>query len=313
MSSLKKANARKAQAHERQIAKLFNERFPIASNQLGHDSPAVRLAGVHALASLADNALTPGLRQMVINVMCAYLRMPYTPDPGDDGAADKRLLFAGLREVRHTIIRIIASHLRDGAAVSWRDHIFDLSGVVFDGGDFSAVEFSKCVIDFRHATFSGGTVDFRHATFSGNMVLFNSAVFSGGTVDFRGAEFSDGTIDFFGSVFYGGRLDFRHAMFSGGKVDFGCAVLYDGTIDFFGSVFSGGRVNFSGTEFYDGTVDLRHATFAGGTVWFRNAREWWRTPTMRESVPAGVLLPVRQQEAIEPEGGVIGTVQGGGL
>ncbi|GII05322.1 hypothetical protein Pta02_73300 [Planobispora takensis] len=81
----------------------------------------------------------------------AYLRMPYRPDPGDDGDADERLLFAGLREVRHTIIRIITSHLRDDAAVSWQGYDFDFTGVVFDGADFT------------HTVFSGSTVSFGDA------------------------------------------------------------------------------------------------------------------------------------------------------
>ncbi|GAA3442764.1 hypothetical protein Pve01_20340 [Planomonospora venezuelensis] len=43
------------------------------------------------------------------------------------------------------------------------------------------------------------------------------------------------------------------------------------------------------------------AEFSGGAVCLRNAREWWRTPTMRDSVPAGALLPARQQEETQPE------------
>ncbi|MFG1752035.1 hypothetical protein [Streptosporangium sandarakinum] len=68
--------------------------------------------------------------------------MPYAPDPGDPA---ERLAFAGLREARHTIIRLIGAHLREDAATSWQGHDFDFTGVVFGGGDFS------------RATFSGGT------------------------------------------------------------------------------------------------------------------------------------------------------------
>jgi pentapeptide repeat protein len=75
--------------------------------------------------------------------------------------------------VRHTVIRVIAAHLREDAVVSWQGLNFDFTGVVFDGGDFHG------------AQFSGGTVSFRGAHFSGVVVDFSDAEFSGGTVDFR--------------------------------------------------------------------------------------------------------------------------------
>jgi hypothetical protein len=36
--------------------------------------------------------------------------------------------------IRHTVIRVITAHLRNGAAVSWQGLNFDFTGVVFDGG-----------------------------------------------------------------------------------------------------------------------------------------------------------------------------------
>lgn len=42
-------------AEDRENTKLFNERFGAASAQLGHEKAAVRLAGVYALAGLADD------------------------------------------------------------------------------------------------------------------------------------------------------------------------------------------------------------------------------------------------------------------
>ncbi|MEO3811420.1 hypothetical protein ABGB17_20705 [Sphaerisporangium sp. B11E5] len=77
-------NLRARQAARRDDTKLFNERFTTATGQLGNDSAAVRLAGVHALAALADD--WAGGRQMCIDVMCAYLRLPQRPEPGPGGA-----------------------------------------------------------------------------------------------------------------------------------------------------------------------------------------------------------------------------------
>ncbi|MBB4930678.1 hypothetical protein F4561_001498 [Lipingzhangella halophila] len=76
------ADRRAEQAEEREGTRLFTERFTTAAAQLGDEQPAVRLAGVHALAHLADDAPSRDLRQMVIDVLCAYLRMPYEAAPG---------------------------------------------------------------------------------------------------------------------------------------------------------------------------------------------------------------------------------------
>ncbi|AEM88565.1 hypothetical protein [Streptomyces violaceusniger] len=69
-----------AGAH-REATQLHTERFGQAVEQLGSDSPAVRLGGVHALAGLADDALDDSLRQTCIDVLCAYLQLPSRPTP----------------------------------------------------------------------------------------------------------------------------------------------------------------------------------------------------------------------------------------
>ena len=71
-----------ARTEERETARLFNERFATAAGQLGDDRSAVRLAGVYAMAGLADDWAEQ--RQVCVNVLCAFLRMPYEPDPGGD-------------------------------------------------------------------------------------------------------------------------------------------------------------------------------------------------------------------------------------
>ena len=68
--------------HDR--TRVFNERFTAIAAQLGDAQPAVRLAGVHAMAGLADDWKQN--RQTCVDVLCAYLRLPYDPDPGDDAA-----------------------------------------------------------------------------------------------------------------------------------------------------------------------------------------------------------------------------------
>ncbi|WP_148757641.1 hypothetical protein [Actinomadura decatromicini] len=68
----------------REDTKLHSDRFTAAVAQLGDASPAVQLGGVHALAGLADDAPTRQLRQTCSDLLCAYLRLPYGPDPGDN-------------------------------------------------------------------------------------------------------------------------------------------------------------------------------------------------------------------------------------
>jgi Pentapeptide repeats (9 copies) len=165
-----------------QRTRTLNERFATAAEQLGSDQPAIQLAGVYAMAGLAGD--WEENRQTCVDVQCAYLRIPYEPDPGKDVHEPKQLTFQAIREVRHTVIRVITAHLREDAAVSWQGLNFDFTGAVFDGAYFD------------DAKFSGGTVDFDRAKFSGGTVRFRRAKFSGGTVDFSGAQFSGATVDF---------------------------------------------------------------------------------------------------------------------
>ncbi|MFC8661344.1 pentapeptide repeat-containing protein [Streptomyces sp. NPDC057199] len=273
-------------AHRADASQLA-DRYTTAAEQLGHDQAAVRLAGVYALARLADD--WEEQRQVCIDVLCAYLRIPYQPDPTQ---ADHK---AGEREVRWTIIRVIRSHLLDPTEpTTWCTYTLDFTDATFDGGDlshglflgtvdfggaqfsggtfrFSGADFSDGTVDFDSADFSGGTVDFRGADFSGGTVHFRGATFTGGTVDFSGATFTDGTVRFDGAEFSGGTVNFRDAEFSGDAVDFTIAEFSDGTVNFSGATFSGGTFRFDGATFSGGTVHFRDAEFCGGTVDFSRA------------------------------------------
>src|SRR3984957_10003206 len=226
-----------------QRTRTLNERFATAAGQLGSDQPAaVRLAGVYAMAGLADDwNFSKANQQTCVDVLCAYLRMPYEPDPGKE--SPEQLAFRSSREVRHTVIRVIAAHLQKDAAVSWHGLNLDFNGVVFDGGDFRGAEFSDSLAVFDNAEFSGGTVRFNRAKFSGDRVFFGGAKFSGGTVRFELAEFSGGTVSFRGAELSDGNLDFRRAKFTGSTVNFGNAKFSGGTVDFDCAKFSGGIVS----------------------------------------------------------------------
>ncbi|MFF1482637.1 pentapeptide repeat-containing protein [Streptomyces sp. NPDC058301] len=202
------------------------DRYTTAASQLGHDTPAVRLAGVYAMARLADE--WEEQRQVCIDVLCAYLRMPYETDP--ESAKYKE----GEREVRHTIIRVIRSHLQQPKArTSWSACMFDFTGATFDGGHLMGSHFLGGV-SFALAKFCGGSVTLSEARFSGPAVTFAGAEFSDGTVSFSGSQFSH--VFFLGAKFCGGTVLFRDAKVCGLTV-------------FDNAEFSGGTVSFDNVEF----------------------------------------------------------------
>jgi hypothetical protein len=189
-------------ALEHQRTQLFNERFATAADKLGHAEAATRLAGVYALAGLADDWISQ--RQTCIDVLCGYMRLPYQPRAGEPGFR------TGEREVRHSLIRIVRDHLRDNATASWQGYIFRFHRAIFDGGDLSHIRISGGYMSFYDAEFASGTVDFRGSRFSGGTVSFQEARFSAGSlIDFRAAIFSGGVVDFSQGVFSGGTLDLR--------------------------------------------------------------------------------------------------------
>jgi uncharacterized protein YjbI with pentapeptide repeats len=263
-------------------ARVFNERFTAIAAQLGEAQPAVRLAGVHAMAGLANDWTEN--RQTCVDVLCAYLRLPYDPDPGEDVATADRAAYLANREVRHTIIRLICTHLRPDSAASWQGLNLDFTGVVFDGGNFTGATFSDGIVrfdgasfasgqvDFGNAEFSGGTVSFHHANFSGAQVSFHHANFSAGTVDFDRAEFSGGEVFFGDAKFSGSTVSFGFANFSAATVGFDRAEFSGSTVSFGFAKFSGGRVGFGLARFSGGEVSFRSAGFSGGTVHFRFAK-----------------------------------------
>jgi hypothetical protein len=132
-------------AAERAEEESLLSRYRSASEQLDYRySAIVRLAGVYAMAHLADD--WPEQRQMCIDVLCAYLRMPIP----EDGAA-------GELQVRASIVRLIDAHVTDVKRrripneMSWSTMSFD-----FSGGHFQ--NFRMEVPVFRnHVTFAGAS------------------------------------------------------------------------------------------------------------------------------------------------------------
>ncbi|MEV7457540.1 pentapeptide repeat-containing protein [Pseudarthrobacter oxydans] len=243
-------------------------RYTTAAEQLGHEKPAVRLAGVYAMAALADDwhsAEEDEQRQICVDVLCAYLRMEYAPEP--EGAK------TGEKEVRLTVIKVIASHLRDPSITSsWCGMNLDFTGVVFDGGDFSSAKFIGGNVTFSNAKFIGGTVTFSNAQFTGGNVTFSNAKFDGGNVTFSNAKFDGGTVTFSNAQFTGGTVTFSNAKFTAGTVTFSAAIFAGGLVNFSRSVVGGGSIIFTDTQLIGGNVTFSNARFTGANVSFSRAK-----------------------------------------
>lgn len=149
-------------------AQQFADRYTKSAEQLGSDQAAIRLAGVYAMARLGDDWLEQ--RQTCIDVLCAYLRMPYQPPdrpehrPGED-------------QVRRTIVRVIAAHLRLSTTTpSWSTADLDLSGARLEDADFTGASFV-------------GFARFAGASFTG-IARFAGASFAS-VAGFEGVSFAD--------------------------------------------------------------------------------------------------------------------------
>jgi uncharacterized protein YjbI with pentapeptide repeats len=245
-------------------AEQLGQRYMTAAGQLGHEKSAVRLAGVYAMAQLADD--WDEQRQVCIDVLCAYLRMPYETDPASEKYRD------GEREVRYTIIRLIRDHIHreSSTAAVWHGCDFDFTNATFDGGDFGMAKFTGKV-SFRFAKFIGGEVSFRRAIVLGGEVSFADAEFAGGVVSFQFAQFVLGDVLFSRAKFTDGEVSFRGANFVDGMVCFDGAEFTGGVVSFDGAMFPGGLVLFEGAKFTGGEVSFRFAEFTGGDVSFDNA------------------------------------------
>ncbi len=117
-----------AQATERDAAEQrITELYTRAVDQLGAEKAPVRLGGLHALERLAQK--NPTQRQTIVDVICAYLRMPYTPPddqaPGEDAPEDAHRRYEQRRQelqARLTAQRILSAHLKPKTAeVFWDD------------------------------------------------------------------------------------------------------------------------------------------------------------------------------------------------
>jgi len=251
-----------ADAAERRVTELYTK----AADQLGSEKAAVRLAGLYALERLGQG--NPEHRQTIVSVLCAYLRMPYTPSLSEHPPAwaaseaetnhpneenDER----EEREVRIAAQQILARHLRyPQKSPSAPQHYWSDIEVDFTGATLLDFDFTDCRIEtpiFYRATFSGET-NFDGATFA-KEALFTSARFRG-NASFNAAHFSGSAM--FSLTQFSRTGSFREAQFgpddawfTGTKFGHGAwfeKARFNGDATFAGTQFEG-RALFNETEF----------------------------------------------------------------
>lgn len=203
---------------EREDAKFANERYGRAAEQLGHESFAVRLAGVHAMIGLAED--WEARRQTCVDVLCGYLRTPYPPnDPTE-------------REVRQAALNGLLDR-----GPRWSGVRMD-----FSGAEFEDLELVDRVV--------GGDLSFDHAVFRGSVTNFND-VWLTGRVTFRGAVFAADHTVF--RVIAPNRvaLDFTAATLGGRLFDYSTSDASRTTVTLDGVEVDGCAIHVDGREVAD--------------------------------------------------------------
>ncbi|MEU0881059.1 pentapeptide repeat-containing protein [Lentzea sp. NPDC005914] len=256
-------HGRDLDAAERRVTELYTK----AADQLGSDKAPVRLAGMYALDRLAND--NPQHRQVVIDLLCAYLRMPY---PAADSTQGQK---AEEREVRMTAQRLLATRSRPFTDPErpeqenpkyWPELFeFDLTGATL--ADFNMSGCRVSLANFGKAVFVGDAT-FARAVFR-DVAEFSSATF-GGVVGFEHAVFEHAAE--FGDARFEHHTEFSSAQFR--AFAYFVDASFDGRAVFAGTLFDGEGVferaefasycTFIGAIFRDG-VDFVAAGFAGST------------------------------------------------
>jgi hypothetical protein len=204
-------------------ASRFVDLYAQALDRLADPRPAQRIGALRSLEAISQDH--PAGRPAIVDVICAYLRMPAV---------------AGDHSVRQTAQLLLAAHLRPGGPGFWagtRLNLagatltdFDLSGCRLDGGlrlDGARLIgparlrglicggpiTARAAVFEDHAWFErsrfGALAGFAAVTFHGD-AWFGAASF-GPETSFTGATF--GGHAWFGGCLFAGPVDFGHAVF----------------------------------------------------------------------------------------------------
>ena len=203
-------NERTAQASEYDAAeRRITDLYVKAAEQLGSDKAPVRMAALYALERVGQD--NPTHRQTIANLMCAYLRMPFTrpqdldvPDPPD---LQSRIVIQGVTDSsdRHRREALKSFELKKEAAQQELEVRLAAQGILqrhtwcamFDDGKTgTGPEYweemdlnlaGATLIDFDLSSCEVGDLDLRGATLNGATDFSNSIIgmFTGSNAKFR--------------------------------------------------------------------------------------------------------------------------------
>lgn len=231
---------------EREKSKLLNERFAAAAEQLAHESDQVRLAGVYALAGLADD--WDDGRQKCVEVLIAYLRLS-----GSRGG-----------EVVDTVFRLFRERLTGDSP--WCDADFDFTGMKLIDMDFGGFTF-RGTVTLDDVVFRGERTSFAGAEFLGTLRCHDGE-FAASLTDFHEARFL-GRVEFHHTVF-GSALNLNDLRVRGGRVEFEHCV-FERPITARKIVVDSGTLRFDNCVFQNAPADFQYGQF--GALW--DERDWF--------------------------------------
>ena len=231
-----RASAERAERDAEQVR--AEQRLLSGVQQLGSESPQVRIAGVYSLADVADT-YRGEYRQRVVSILCGYLRTQRgewktidSEQDGPEGHSEKKVYVSHDGAVESTVLEVLVRHLRKGREATrpwdaitqlveddqlWCDCTIDLhDAVLTEIADFEGVTFNRTA-DFKHTTFTNDA-NFRNATFTDAYfwnATFTDAYFWNATfteyANFWNATFTNA---YFWNATFSRYADFRGATFS---------------------------------------------------------------------------------------------------
>jgi uncharacterized protein YjbI with pentapeptide repeats len=309
-------------ATQRRVTDLYTK----AVEQLGHEKAAVRLGGLYALERLAQDYAEH--RQTVVEVVCAYLRMPFQPstdqetarpDPGAPTNPSAEEL-----QVRLAAQALLARHLRTHYGIQDRPVMplprpktyWDKVRVDLKGAYLHEMSFARCTFwtaDFANAYFYGDA-DFRQAEFL-QFTNFERSRFNGGTASFYGASFKNSFTSFdyacfdgdavFGSATFGSTSSFGCIRFNK-AANFSKAKFREGLFD---ETEFNGEANFKEAEledsWFEGTQFKEASSFEGATIRLGSKEglpDGWKTKTVTPGSEKSLLVPIRRKQHTRTDG-----------
>ena len=293
------------------------QRLLSAVQQLGSQSPQVRIAGVYSLADVADTYRGP-YKQRVVDILCGYLRSNRGQWEKPSEAADDsdkpsaRTYVSDDGAVESTVLAVLRRHLRAGREATgsgqevvqeveddqlWCDCAIDLHGAVLtERLNFDRTTF-KNTTDFSGATFTQDS-NFRNTTFT-LYVSFSGATFTQDAT-FWGAVFSQ-YASFRGATFT------QYANFMGASFaqSYFREVAFGKNANFWGATFTQ-YANFMGASFTQ-SANFTSANFTQDANYRRTVFNF----AVRQSYIFPDYLPLDAKTGLPPAPGGLVSVRTG--